>query len=229
MTKTCKPEDIALKSLFLGPQSENALWMQSSVTDLLVRWFDWRQARHVEDGRAISGHDQATMEFKKQRKMTSEVLNELSMRFEGEVPKYSPRYAGHMFSEVALPAMLGHIAALLHNPNIISRESARVGVQVEDEAIAELLKMVGYKVEASTGHFTSGGTVANFESVARARARVALWMAVGASFSDLTQLVPDLCRDAVKNGFIRHIRIKSISPVSQDADHEPVNRSHNAP
>ena len=143
MSKSCKPEDIALKSLFLGPQSENAIWLKSSIDELFTRWFEWRQGRFVEDGRAISPQDQASPEFKKSRKKMTSVLGELSARFEEEVPKYSPRYIGHMFSEVALPAMLGHVAALLHNPNIISGESARVGVVIEDEAISSLCEMIG--------------------------------------------------------------------------------------
>jgi glutamate/tyrosine decarboxylase-like PLP-dependent enzyme len=197
MEKKCKPEDIGLKSFFLGPQSENAIWFQSSVSQLLVRWFEWRQGRQVEDGRAISPKDQASPEFQKQRKITTDILADLSKRFEEEVPKYSPRYAGHMFSEVALPAMLGHIAALLHNPNTISGESARVGVQIENEAIEELLKMIGYSPSEGTGHFTSGGTVANFEAVVRARGRMALWMAGGAALAELNGSIPDPCRDAV--------------------------------
>jgi glutamate/tyrosine decarboxylase-like PLP-dependent enzyme len=197
MSKSCDPEEVALKSFFLGPQSENAIWLQSSLSDLLVRWFEWRQGRNMEDGRAISATDQASAAFKKQRKHMADVLDDLAARFEGEVPRYSPRYAGHMCSEVALPAMLGHVAALLHNPNIISGESARIGVLVEDEAIEALLRMVGYNPGHATGHFTSGGTVANFEAVVRARARAALWMAAGAALAELQGAKPDPCRDAM--------------------------------
>ena len=197
MSKSCKPEDIALKSLFLGPQSENAIWLKASIDELFTRWFEWRQGRFVEDGRAISPQDQASPEFKKSRKQMTSVLGELSARFEEEVPKYSPRYIGHMFSEVALPAMLGHVAALLHNPNIISGESARVGVVIEDEAISSLCEMIGYDVTHAAGHFTSGGTVANFEAVVRARGRAATWMAAGAAAAEINKTKPDPCRDAV--------------------------------
>jgi glutamate/tyrosine decarboxylase-like PLP-dependent enzyme len=197
MNKTCKPEEIALKSFFLGPQSENAVWMQSIISELLVEWFEWRQSRFVEDGRAISPMDQALPEFKNNRKQMSDRLTELTKRFEKEVPKYSPRYAGHMFSEVALPAMLGHILGLLHNPNIISGESARVGVEIENEAIDALIEMIGYEVRQATGHFTSGGTVANLESVMRARARMALWLAAGCLQAELSGGKPDPFLDSV--------------------------------
>jgi glutamate/tyrosine decarboxylase-like PLP-dependent enzyme len=193
----CKPDEIALKSFFLGPQSENAIWMQSSINELLVRWFEWRQGRFVEDGRAISAKDQVTSEFKASRNFMSEVIAELTTRFEAEIPKYSPRYAGHMFSEIAIPALMGHLIALLHNPNLMSGESARVGFHVENEAIDALIKMVGYESGRATGHFTSGGTIANFEAVTRARARIALWMAMGCAVAELNGKNPAPCVDAV--------------------------------
>jgi len=99
-------------------------------------------------------------------------LAELTQRFEGEVPKFSPRYVGHMFSEISLPALAGHVLTLLHNPNNISGESSRVGLEIEREAIADLATMVGYDPKQATGHFTSGGTVANFEALVRARAHL---------------------------------------------------------
>ncbi len=192
----CKPEDIALKSFFLGPQSENAIWFQSCVDQLLRRWFEWRQNKFIEDGRAISSKDQASAAFKACRSDIDQALALLSTRLEDEVPKYSPRYVGHMFSEVSLPAMLGHIAALLHNPNIISGESARVGVQIEDEAIADLAKMVGYESPHAAGHFTSGGTVANYEAVLRAKFRVAIWLSAGAAYAECYGTIPDPFQDA---------------------------------
>jgi glutamate/tyrosine decarboxylase-like PLP-dependent enzyme len=106
-------------------------------------------------------------------------LTSLLSRFEEEVPKFSPRYAGHMLSEISLPALLGHLAALLHNPNNVSRESSKVGVVIERSAIGALAKMIGFS-EESFGHFTSGGTIANFEALYRAKARSAAWLAHGA-------------------------------------------------
>lgn len=216
MTEQCKATDVSLKSYFLGPQSENATWFQAAVNDLLIRWFDWRQSRYVEDGRAISPKDQASSGFKDRRKQVAGALNELSTRFEAEIPKYSPRYAGHMFSEIAMPALLGHLAALLHNPNIISGESARIAVHVEDEAIADLAKMVGFNLERHAGHFTSGGTIANFESVVRARARVALWMSLGAALAEVRQAKPDPCRDSMMGWPDFDAGIKFLSKHTSD-------------
>lgn len=174
----CAPTEIPLKSFFLGPQSENAEWLLSSVSDLLETWFAWRQTSFPQDGIAISRTDQQSAEFRSRQAATRDLLAELGRRFEKELPKFSPRYVGHMFSELSLPALLGHILTLLHNPNIIARESATVAADIENEAIASLAAMVG--LTSAQGHFTSGGTVANYEAVVRAGARVHAWLAAGA-------------------------------------------------
>ena len=183
-TGRCDPADVSLKSFFLGPQAENGPWLRRQVESLLGRWFDWRRSLFPQDGKAISAADESDTEFVRRRARFEGALEEISRRFEQEVPKFSPRYIGHMFSEVSLPGFLGHLVALLHNPNNISGESSVVGVEIENEAIQPLLQMVGFppsKGEGGVGHFTSGGTVANFEAMIRARARCAAWIAAIAS------------------------------------------------
>ena len=175
----CDPTEVALKSYFLGPQSENAAWLMEQVCELLQSWFAWRRQTFPEDGSAIAGADRVSSEYRSQQARTRELLRELSLRFESELPKFSPRYVGHMFSELSMPALLGHVVTLLHNPNIIARESATVASDIENEAILALGQMVG--LPSTHGHFTSGGTLANFEAVARACARMHLWMATGAA------------------------------------------------
>lgn len=176
--RPCHPTELALKSFFLGPQSENAQWLLGQLQQTLGRWYDWRRKSFPQDGAAIGGSDLEHPEFKARQEKMCALLSELTVRFEKELPKFSPRYIGHMFSETSLPALLGHILTLLHNPNIIARESATVATDIENEAIACLAMMVG--TPNACGHFTSGGTVANYEAVVRASARVHAWMAAGA-------------------------------------------------
>jgi glutamate/tyrosine decarboxylase-like PLP-dependent enzyme len=173
---TCDPQDVALKCFFLGPQAENAVWVKDLLEQIFDRWVAWRRGVFPSDGEAISQADQQSPEFVHRCSDFADRLAKLMTSFEAEVPKFSPRYIGHMFSEISLPALLGHIVALLHNPNNISGESSRVGVLIEDWAIAALATMLGYSSPLG-GHFTSGGTIANFESLIRARARLALWLA----------------------------------------------------
>jgi len=137
-TSTCTPEEASLKSFFLGPQAENADWMRREILTVLDHWFQWRRDFHPGDGKAISRQDQKSELFRKRTAEFSNRLAELTGRLENEIPQFSPRYMGHMLSEISLPALLGHLAMLLHNPNIISSESARVASQIETEAISDL-------------------------------------------------------------------------------------------
>ncbi len=173
----CDPNEIALKSFFLGPQAENGPWVENQVIKALQTWFQWRQQNFAQDGEAISQNDKNLDEFQFRQNQFATLFQQVVERYKSEMPKYSPRYIGHMFSEISLPAFLGHLVTLMHNPNNISGESSVVGVQIENEAIQTLNQMLGYDHSSSCGHFTSGGTVANFEAVIRAKQRSALWLA----------------------------------------------------
>ncbi|KHD87497.1 MAG: hypothetical protein OM95_14090 [Bdellovibrio sp. ArHS] len=177
--KDCAPQDLSIKSFFLGPQSENADWLRSEFLSILDHWFTWRQDHFPEDGKAISREDQKSPEFQDKRKKMHAAIQSLMSRFENEIPQFSPRYVGHMYSEVSLPALIGHFIALLQNPNIISTEAAKVGSFVEEEAIKALGEMVGFDRKDCTGHFTSGGTVANIEGLWRARYRMDHFLSLG--------------------------------------------------
>ncbi|MCB0392324.1 MAG: aspartate aminotransferase family protein, partial [Bdellovibrionales bacterium] len=122
----------------------------------------------------------------------SSVLKQLNEQFKSETPKYTPRYIGHMVSELSMPAILGHFATLLHNPNNTSKEVSRVGATIENEAIAMLAEMVGYDPLTCSGHFTSGGTLANFEAVWRARYRYDHWMSLGLFLAEECQQNMDI-------------------------------------
>lgn len=186
----CDPKEIALKSFFLGPQAENASWVSDLLLNSFNQWVTWRKSLFADDGSAISANDLKTPEFIVRQQKIKSTVDELLDRFSHELPKYSPRYLGHMFSEVSLPALLGHIVTLLHNPNNISGESSRVGINLEAEATQFLLKMVGYQ-QGAQGHFTSGGTLANFEGLVRARARSVLWLATAAASGRRQSLFQD--------------------------------------
>ncbi|MBI5941184.1 MAG: decarboxylase [Caulobacterales bacterium] len=165
-------EPACFSPYFLGPKSENEAWVRTGLQSVLDDWFDWRKALFADDPVAISGEVQSAPGFLEQRDLMAQRLAELVEQLRGEAPIYSPRYIGHMASELALPALLGHFAALLHNPNILSKEASKVGTVIETEAIGMLAGMIGFDPALARGHFTSGGTVANLEAVWRARFRV---------------------------------------------------------
>jgi len=175
---SCDSKDIALKSLFLGPQAENATWFEQRWLEVLQHWVTWRRSLFSGDGPGISENDQLSELFLRRQAEVETRLRELLGELDGESPKFTPRFLGHMTSELALPALLGHAAVLLHNPNLTSREVSAVTSRLEREAIADLISMVDMPAEG-LGHFTSGGTLANIEALWRALHRFDRTQAIG--------------------------------------------------
>ncbi|MCK5689563.1 decarboxylase [Myxococcota bacterium] len=177
--KDCDPQDIAIKSLFLGPQAENEERVRENLESILGHWFSWRRELFADDPSAITEMDQKSDEFLTQGKALSENLQSLIERYRKEIPFYSPRHISHMVSEVSLPAIFGHLLNLLHNPNNVTIESSRISQDLETEAVELLLDMMGFDPKMGQGHFTSCGTIANIEALWRARFRLDRWVAAG--------------------------------------------------
>ncbi len=218
MKHECAPEDVAMKTFFLGPQAENKNWVRNQINLILDKWFAHRESFKAEDGPAISIYDKDLVEYRQRQNQVEFYLNELIERFNQEIPKFNPRYIAHMFSETSLPALFGHILTLLHNPNNVSGEASRVGIQIEKEAYKDLSQMLGYNPKTSLGHFTSGGTVANFEALVRAKTRLNEWLKLATyckekNFSGIT--ISSLW-DAAHLGWEKFDLIKTNSKFNED-------------
>lgn len=164
---------------FPGARSEQAPWLRAEMVTLLDHWFDWREHRF---GEVVNAPTKAGPLLDHRR--LGERLDALREALTEETPTFTPRYLAHMKSDLSLPAILGWFAAMLHNPNNTSREASRVGSVIEAQAIAHLATMLGYDPEAAQGHFTSGGTVANFEAAWRARYWLDHWLAMALHVSE---------------------------------------------
>lgn len=163
------------ESLFLGPHGENAGFFRQIWGELLQRTLEHRAGTFPGDGSlAISAPVGEQI-----RQVEREIENFFTI-LQQEVPTFSNRYLGHMISDVSIPALIGNAAVLFCNPNLASKEVASAGLQLEMQAINELAKMIGLDPTAARGHFTSGGTVANFEAFWRARFRLDHWLSMGA-------------------------------------------------
>lgn len=176
---TDKQKDFAADAYFLGPKSENGPWVRGEFQAILDHWYDYRRSLFLDDPEAIPINRRLSGGFLREREILAQELRNLLDMLRSEVPKYTPRYIGHMVSELSLPALFGHFATLLHNPNNTSREVAKVGARMESEAIAMLAEMLGYDPTEAQGHFTGGGTIANFEAVWRARYRMDHGLSLG--------------------------------------------------
>lgn len=167
----------SFNGLFLGPKGENVAVLIQLLTEIAVSHAARRRSFHAEDGTFIKPADLGDPAYQenlgKLRTYTAEVLK----RLEESIPWWSPRYMAHMNTDVLLPAVIGYIATMLDNPNNVVVESSPPSSHMEVEAIDELLEMVGFRSRndrkqgevVGWGHFTSGGTIANFEALWVAR------------------------------------------------------------
>jgi len=171
---------------FPGPHSENEAWVRAEFQSVLDHWFDWRKHMFADDPVAVTPVARRAPAFLAERELLAQRLQELCEALTGELPTYTPRYIGHMKAELSLPALFGWFAAMLHNPNITSKEASKVGTVIETEAIAMLAAMIGFAASAAQGHFTSGGTIANFEAVWRARYRLDHWLSLALYIAETT-------------------------------------------
>lgn len=88
------------------------------------------------------------------------------------VPFWSPRYEGHMCTDLTIPGLLGYFMTMIYNPNNVAVEASPLTTVIELEVGKQLAEMFGYNIDAknkhlplSWGHVTCDGTVANLESI----------------------------------------------------------------
>lgn len=195
---------------FPGARSENAAWIQAALGGVLEHWFEWRRTLFPQD----VVEDEASPALS--RETLAEQLDLLCRKLTAETPTCTPRYVAHMKSDVSTPALLGWIAAMLHNPNNTSRDASRVGSVLEAEALDMLAIMLGYDPVLSQGHFTSGGTVANMEAVWRARYRMDHWLSLALWLAENRGRRLDVFADA-HMGWARYRLLRSTHEPAEDA------------
>jgi len=92
-----------------------------------------------------------------------DVLMEAAGRMQDNYPYFHPYYAGQMLKPPHPVARLAYMLAMWVNPNNHALDGGRASSHMEKEAVAELARMFGW--ESHLGHLTSGGTMANLESL----------------------------------------------------------------
>lgn len=175
---------------FLGPKGENSEFFIESITTILQDYLHWRKNYYPSDKMLIDNSMKRTNihELDNINQAMLEMMSQLRRNF----PFYSPRYIGHMLSDITIPSTLGYIAGMLHNSNNVTPEAAPVTVEWEIEACNRILEMLGFtpspsppdkdaplkawkaykknlKEQFGWAHITSGGTVANIEALWVAR------------------------------------------------------------
>ena len=183
-----------LAPLFLGTAGENSDAFERALLAVVREHIDWRRNFHPEDPPSISVADQHQPTFAVAIERTEHALRDLSARLKRSAPMFSPRYVGHMASDLLLPGLLAHLATTLYNPNNVSAETAPVTADMEIEVGQQLARMCGFNTDpacgpAAYGHLTSGGTVANYEALWLHRA-IRFWpLALAQALADDAQIM----------------------------------------
>jgi len=161
--KTIRNKNLDL--LFLGPKSEQRSFFLETLQLLANDYIFWKRNYYPKDPPAISHSNLFSEEAGQYKDRFMEELFSLISDLKLDIPFFSPRYMAHMLSEVSLPATLSYFATMLYNPNNVAKESSPVTLDFELKAGQQFSQLFGYNLEKSFGHLTSGGTIANYESL----------------------------------------------------------------
>jgi glutamate/tyrosine decarboxylase-like PLP-dependent enzyme len=155
---------------FLGPYGENDTLLEKLVVEFLRDHVYWRRNFHPEDPPAIPTRAAADPAYRDFEARLRRELHHLSATLKRSVPFHSPRYLGHMVSDLLLPGLAAQILTLPYNPNNVSEDAAPVTVDLEVQVGLQFARMLGYPSDPARGacghgHLTSGGTVANYQAL----------------------------------------------------------------
>ncbi len=182
-------------ALFLGPKAEHRGVFENAILTILRDYVHWRS--NYFPGDPILVKSAVKRELQPGTDHMADCVHDMIAQLRRNFPFYSPRYLGHMLSDVSMPSMLGYFAGMLYNPNNVTTEAAPVTVEWELEACNSLMRMFGYTPPAALrpdegeaeylerlrrggvfgwSHTTFDGTSANME---------ALWIARGVKYAPL--------------------------------------------
>jgi len=166
---TDRQNGLDLGSIFLGPKGENAETFERLLLEAFRDHVFWRRNFHPEDGFIVRETEKHSPDYEHSISTLSQELMGLLGELKAGVPFFSPRYIGHMSSDLTMASLVGYFATMLYNPNNVAAEASPVTTRMELEVADQLARMIGYDTERQWGHLTSGGTVANFEALWVAR------------------------------------------------------------
>lgn len=175
--------DPALYPCFLGPYGENDDLLESLTVGFLRDHVYWRRNLHPEDAPAIPNGANRRPDYIDFESRLRRELHQLSAALKRSVPFHSPRYIGHMVSDLLIPGLAAQMLTLPYNPNNVSADAAPVTIDLELKAGLQLAAMLGYPADPAAprcafGHLTSGGTLANVQGLRLALAMKAFPVAL---------------------------------------------------
>ncbi|EFC44415.1 tentative decarboxylase [Naegleria gruberi] len=175
-----------LQQVFIGPQAQHCDKAMEMIKEIVQESFQWRRQQARKFDKPCEKTSQPSSVSKQVQREIDELNNKMEskVRFviekmKDEIPSFSTNFLSHMLNDNTLPSIYGNIISLMQNPNVCTHQLSRVAKHFEEEGIMDISEMLGFRKGSSYGHFTADGTLANFESVVRARARCYDWIAMG--------------------------------------------------
>ena len=150
---------------FLGPKGEQRKFLSEAIDLITNDYVFWRRNFYPKDPPAILHRSLTSDEAKDYNDIFMQSLIKLLGELKQDLPFFSPRYIAHMTPDISLPSIIGYYAGLLYHSNNVSVEASPVTLKYEIEVGKEFARLFGFDDEKSFGHITSGGTVANYESI----------------------------------------------------------------
>jgi glutamate/tyrosine decarboxylase-like PLP-dependent enzyme len=167
---------VSVKSYMIGPKAENLGLFRQLIVEALDDHMYWRRNFYPEDSPAISSADQHSAESQAFHDNLRDLLFTFLADAKNGVPFFSPRYIGHMNTDLLLPALVGYFASMLYNQNNVAGESSPMTAKLEQDVVNMLAEMLGMPSRTgadgepiATGYLTSGGTTANIYGLWLAR------------------------------------------------------------
>src|SRR5690606_21447850 len=175
-----------LDALFLGPYRENDALLEKLVVEFLRDHVYRRRNFPPEAPPAISAPAAPPPRSPAPAARPRPAPHQPPAARQRSVPFHSPRYIGHMASDLLLPGLAAQILTLPYSPNTVSEDAAPVTIDLEIKAGLQLARMLGYpdnttRPDCAFGHLTSGGTVANYQALRLALALKAFPVALRAA------------------------------------------------
>ena len=160
-----KTKSIMSDLYFLGPKGEQRKFLSDAVELITNDYIFWRRNFYPKDPPAILHRTLTSDCAKDYNDIFMQSLIKLLGELKQDIPFFSPRYIAHMTPDISVPSIIGYYAGLLYHSNNVTVEASPVTLKYEVEVGKEFARLFGFDEKKSFGHITSGGTVANYESV----------------------------------------------------------------
>src|SRR5579862_8715698 len=133
-----------IRAYMIGPKGENLELGRKLIIEALDDHLRWRRNFYPADNSAVSSLHKDAEHFRDFENRLRDLLSEFLADAKRGVPFFSPRYLGHMNTDLLLPGLVGYFAAMLYNQNNVAGESSPMTGRLEHEVIAMLARMVGF-------------------------------------------------------------------------------------